>query len=107
MAGPHLVGVLEDEVLPLVQSAADVDDAAQYAPGVLHAQVDLRGELVGLELLGAQDHMAGRVLDVVAGHVPENPGGGGSDIGRLSGDTLAVRTGRSHKAFLTAVWDRC
>lgn len=65
----HLVGVLQDEVLALVQLAADVDDAAQDAPGVLHAQVDLAGELVGLELLRAQDDVAGRVLHVVAGHV--------------------------------------
>lgn len=69
MASAHLVGVLEDEVLALVQLAADVDDAAQDAPGVLHAQVDLAGKLVGLELLRAQDDVAGRVLHVVAGDV--------------------------------------
>lgn len=68
--GPHLVGVLQDQVLALVQLAADVDDAAQDAPGVLHAQVDLAGELVGFELLGSQDDVAGRVLHVVAGDVP-------------------------------------
>ena len=53
-----LVGVLEDEVLALLQLHADVDDAAQDAPGVLHAQVDLAGKLIGLELLGAQDDVA-------------------------------------------------
>lgn len=68
--GPHLVGVLQDEVLALVQLTADVDDAAQDPPGVLHAQVDLAGELVGLELLRAEDHVARRVFHVVAGHVP-------------------------------------
>lgn len=67
----HLVGVLEDQVLALVQLAADIDDAAEDPPGVLHAQVDLAGELVGFELLGAQDDVAGRVLHVVPRHVPE------------------------------------
>lgn len=65
----HLIGVFEDEVLALVQFAADVDDAAQDAPCILHAQVDLACKLVGLELLRAQDHMTRRVLHVVAGHV--------------------------------------
>lgn len=69
VASAHLVGVLQDEVLALVQLAADVDDATQDAPGVLHAQVDLAGKLVGLELLRAQDDVAGRVLHVVAGDV--------------------------------------
>lgn len=70
-ATPHLVGVLEDEVLALVQLAADVDDAAEDPPGVLHAQVDLAGELVGFELLRAQDDVTSGVLHVVARHVPE------------------------------------
>lgn len=65
----HLVGVFEDEVLALVQFAADVDDAAQNAPRVLHAQVDLASKLVRLELLRAQDHVTRRVLHVVAGHI--------------------------------------
>lgn len=65
----HLVGVFEDEVLALVQLAADVDDAAQDAPRVLHAQVNLTCKLIGLELLRAQNHMTRRVLHVVAGHV--------------------------------------
>lgn len=68
---PHLVGVLEDEVLALVQLAADIDDAAEDPPGVLHAQVDLAGELVGFELLRAQDDVASGVLHVVARHIPE------------------------------------
>lgn len=68
---PHLVGVLEDEVLALIQLAADIDDAAEDPPGVLHAQVDLAGELVGFELLRAQDDVASGVLHVVARHVPE------------------------------------
>lgn len=67
----HLVGVLQDEVLALVQLAADIDDTAEDSPGVLHAQVDLAGELVGFELLGAQDHVTSRVLYVVPRHVPE------------------------------------
>ena len=75
--GPaHLVGVLQDQVLALLQLAADVDDTAQDAPGVLHAQVDLAGKLVGLELLGAQDDVASRVLHVVTGHVPAGREGG-------------------------------
>ena len=64
-----LVGVLEDEVLALLQLHADVDDAAQDAPGILHAQVDLTGELVGFELLGTQDDVARGVFHVVPGHV--------------------------------------
>lgn len=71
----HLVGVLEDEVLALVQLAADIDDAAQDAPGVLHAQIDLAGKLVGLELLRSQHHVTGRVLSVVPRHVPEGQRG--------------------------------
>lgn len=67
----HLVGVLQDQVLALVQLAADVDDAAEDSPGVLHAQIDLAGELVGFELLGSQDDVARRVLHVVPRHVPE------------------------------------
>ena len=64
-----LVGVLEDEVLALLQLHADVDDAAQDAPGILHAQVDLTGELVGFELLGTQDDVARGVFHVVPGHI--------------------------------------
>lgn len=51
----HLVGVLQDQVFALVQLAADVNNAAEDSPGVLHAQVDLAGKLVGFELLGSQD----------------------------------------------------
>lgn len=68
----HLVGVFEDEVLALVQLAADIDDTAEDSPGVLHAQVDLAGELIGFELLGAQDDVTSRVLHVVPRHVPED-----------------------------------
>ena len=67
----HLVGVLEDQVLALVQFAADIDDTAENSPGVLHAQVDLAGELVGFELLRSQDDMASRVLHVIPRHIPE------------------------------------
>lgn len=65
----YLVGILHDEVLALLQLHAGVDDAAQDAPGIVHVQVDLAGKLHRLELLGAQDHVLGRVLDVQAGHV--------------------------------------
>lgn len=65
-----LVGVLEDEVLALIQLHADVNDASQDAPGVLYAQVNLAGKLIWLELLRAQDHVAGRVLHMVTGHIP-------------------------------------
>lgn len=68
----HLVGVLEDQVFALVQLAADIDDAAEDSPGVLHAQVDLAGELIGFELLSAQDDVASRVLHVVPRHVPDD-----------------------------------
>ena len=67
----HLVGILEDQVLALIQLAADVDDTAKDSPGVLHAQVDLAGELVGFELLGSQDDVTSGVLYVVTRHVPE------------------------------------
>ena len=67
----HLVGVLQDQIFALIQLAADVDDAAEDSPGVLHAQVDLAGELVGFELLGPQDDVPSGVLDVVPRHVPE------------------------------------
>lgn len=50
---------------------ADIDDAAQDAPGVVHRQVDLRGELVRLELLRAEDHVARVVAHLRAGHVAE------------------------------------
>lgn len=65
-----LVGVLEDEILPLIQLHADVDDASQDAPGVLYAEVNLAGKLIWLELLRAQDHVAGRVLHVVTRYIP-------------------------------------
>lgn len=69
-APAHLVRVLQDQVLALVQLEADVDDAAQDSPGVLHAQVDLAGEFIGFELLGAQDDVASRVFHVVPRNVP-------------------------------------
>lgn len=81
----HLVGVLEDEVLSLLQFAADVDDAAEDAPGILHAQVDLAGKLSWLELLGSQDHVARRVLRVITRHVPgDRKAGDLTDGGRLN-----------------------
>ena len=64
-----LVGVLHDEVLALLQFHAGVNNAAQDAPGVVHVQVDLGCKLRGLELLGPQDHMLGRVFDMLARHV--------------------------------------
>lgn len=67
----HLVGVLEDEVFALFQLAADIDDAAEDSPGILHAQIDLAGELIGFEVLCAQDDVASRVLYMVPRHVPE------------------------------------
>lgn len=77
----YLVGILQDQVLPLIQLAADIDDTAKDSPGVLHAQVDLAGKLVGFELLGSQDDVTSRVLHVVTRHVPvehtvmtDNPG---------------------------------
>lgn len=70
-----LIGVLEDEVLALLQLHADVDDAAQDAPGVLHTQVDLAGKLIGLELLGAQDDVARGVFHMVPGHITSGENG--------------------------------
>lgn len=52
-----LIRVFKDEVFALLQLLTDVDHAAQDAPGILHAQVNLAGKLVGLELLCAQDDM--------------------------------------------------
>lgn len=78
-----LVGVFEDEVLPLIQLHADINDASQDAPGVLYAQINLAGKFIWLELLCAQDHMAGRVLHVVTGYIPR----GGQEVTRgVSGD---------------------
>lgn len=54
---PCLIRVFKDEVFALLQLSTDVDHAAQDAPGVLHAQVNLAGKLVGLELLCSQDDM--------------------------------------------------
>ena len=67
----HLVGILEDQVFALIQLAADVDDTAEDTPGVLHAQVDLAGELIGFELLSAQDDVASGVFHVVTRNVPD------------------------------------
>ena len=53
----HLVGVLHDEVFALVELHADVDDAAQDSPAVVHVERDLLRELARLELLHAQDHV--------------------------------------------------
>ncbi len=50
-----LIRVFKDEIFALLQLLTDVDHAAQDAPGILHAQVNLAGKLVGLELLCAQD----------------------------------------------------
>ena len=83
-----LIGVLEDEVLALLQLHADVDDAAQDAPGILHAQVDLTGELVGLELLGTQDDVARRVFHVVPGHI--TAGGRSVRVGPAGTDHVAL-----------------
>ena len=67
-----LVGILDDQILPVLLGAHEVDDAADDPPGVVHGQVDLRGELARLELLGAQDDVAGGVLHVEAGDVPNS-----------------------------------
>ena len=66
----YLVGILHDEVLALLELHTDVDDTAQDAPGVLHVQVDLVGELSRLKLLRAQDHMLCRVTHMHTGHIP-------------------------------------
>lgn len=44
-------------VLTIFLLHADVDDAAEDAPRVVHGKVDLRRELVRLELLRAEDHV--------------------------------------------------
>lgn len=67
----YLIRVFEDEVFALLQLATDVDHTAQNAPGILHAQVNLAGKLVGLELLCAKDDMPRRVLDMITGDVPK------------------------------------
>lgn len=90
-----LVGVLEDEVLALIQLHADVDDTAQDAPGVLYAQINLAGKFIGLELLRAQDHMAGRVLHVVTGHVPRRARNNHRGIRRLSPDSRRTPAGKA------------
>lgn len=67
----YLIRVFEDEVFALLQLATDVDHTAQDAPGILHAQVNLAGKLVGLELLCAKDNMPRRVLDMITGDIPK------------------------------------
>ena len=68
----YLVGVLHDEVFALLHVAADVDDAPQDAPAVLHAQVDLVRKLVGFKLLRAQDDVLGGVAHMHSRDVPIN-----------------------------------
>lgn len=72
--GTDLVGVLHDEVLALLQLHAGVHNAAQDAPCIVHVQVDLGCKLCGLELLGTQDHMLGRVLHMLARYVAVTEG---------------------------------
>lgn len=67
----YLIRVFEDEVFALLQLATDVDHTAQDAPGILHAQVNLAGKLIGLELLCAKDDMPRRVLDMITGDIPK------------------------------------
>lgn len=67
----YLIGVFEDEVFALLQLTTDVDHTAQDAPSILHAQVNLAGKLIGLELLCAKDDMPRRVLDMITGDVPK------------------------------------
>ena len=64
-----LVGVLDDEVLAVLLLHDEVDDAADDAPRVVHVQVDLGRELARLELLRAQNDVAGGVLHVEPGDV--------------------------------------
>lgn len=66
----RLVGVLDEEVLALVKLHADLDEALEDAPHVVHVQVDLRGELLGLVPLDAQDHV---VVVVARGHARDEP----------------------------------
>ncbi len=66
-----LIRVFKDEIFALLQLLTDVDHAAQDAPGILHAQVNLAGKLVGLELLCAQDDVPRWVLDMITGDVPK------------------------------------
>lgn len=58
-------------ILTILLLHADIDDAPQDTPGVVHGQVDLRGELVRLELLRAQDDVARVVAHLRPGHVTE------------------------------------
>lgn len=82
----YLVGILHDEVLPIRQLHADVDNAAQDTPGVVHAQVDLVSELHGPELLCAQNHVLGGVPHIDTRHIPEEREGEADAVGRKGRD---------------------
>ena len=66
----YLVGVLQNQVFAFLQLHADVYDAAQNCPGIVHVQVDLLCKLHRLELLSAQNGVFGRILHIDTGNVP-------------------------------------
>lgn len=52
-----LVWILHDQIFAVLLFHADVDDASQNAPGIVHAEIDLSGKLLGFELLCSQNDM--------------------------------------------------
>ena len=52
-----LVGILDDEGFAVFLGHDQVDDATDDTPAGVHVDIDLVGEVLGLELLRAQDHV--------------------------------------------------
>jgi hypothetical protein len=65
----YLVGVLHDEVFAIRLGFANVNNAAEDAPGVVHVERDLGGEFGWLILLGAQNHVLRSVADMRTRHI--------------------------------------
>ena len=66
-----LVGILDQEILAVLLLHAQVDDAAEDAPCIVHVQVDLRGKVRRPELLSAQDDVARRISNLHTRNVAE------------------------------------
>lgn len=67
----HLVGILHDEVFAISLFHAQVDNASQYAPCIVHIQLDLIGELGRPVLLSTKDDVFRRVPHMSSRYVAE------------------------------------
>lgn len=63
-----LVGIFDDQILSILLAPYEIQDTPDDAPGVVHGEINLTGELDGFELLHANDDMPAAVLDVKPGH---------------------------------------